>query len=232
MARKAKFKEPPWKPFVSLGLPQKYLGTDLYKGARYLSNGTYHVLEIVNYARGITWLSIKRMDKQHIHDWRHLQRIKNAICGPEREGFVVYPAESRLNDTANHYHMWVLGEHMLIPVGYTERAVVDGDVPGNPFKSVGQRPLPEGTKVTEVSDLNQVELYDGDLTKLMRVRCRACWSVVPGPQAKDLVAHRAQALISQLSVEGDDLDAAPVWEAVQALQAVLDLLPGQTLEVG
>ena len=53
------------------------------------------------------WLSIKRIDKEAIHDWRHLQEIKNEIVGPECEAVELYPAESRVVDGANQYHLWV-----------------------------------------------------------------------------------------------------------------------------
>jgi hypothetical protein len=71
----------------------------------------------------VTWLSIKRVDKAAFHDWRELQGIKNAICGPEREGCELYPAESRLVDTSNQYHLWVLPAGMAFPFGYANREV-------------------------------------------------------------------------------------------------------------
>ena len=46
-------------------------------------------------------LSIKRRDKEAIHDWRDLQEIKNQICGPEIEAVELYPAEARKVDSAN-----------------------------------------------------------------------------------------------------------------------------------
>jgi hypothetical protein len=55
----------------------------------------------------VAWLSIKRRDREVIRDWRELQAIKNAIVGPEHEGFELYPAESRLVDTANQFHLFV-----------------------------------------------------------------------------------------------------------------------------
>jgi hypothetical protein len=75
----------------------------------------------------ITWLSIKRRDKEPFHDWREMQQIKNAICGPEREGVELYPAESRLTDSANQYHLWVLPEGQKFPFGFDTRFVVDSD---------------------------------------------------------------------------------------------------------
>ena len=71
----------------------------------------------------VTWLSIKRRDKAAFHDWRELQCIKNAICGPEREACELYPAESRLVDTSNQYHLWVLPEGMAFPFGYVNREI-------------------------------------------------------------------------------------------------------------
>lgn len=55
----------------------------------------------------IVWLSIKRIDKAHVHDWRHLQEIKNMVVGPEYEAIELYPAEERVVDTANQYHLFV-----------------------------------------------------------------------------------------------------------------------------
>ena len=69
------------------------------------------------------YLSIKRNDRHAIRDWRHLQQIKNEIAGPEREAVEVFPAESRLVDTANEYHLWVLPEGERVPCGYSEREV-------------------------------------------------------------------------------------------------------------
>lgn len=76
-------------------------------------------------------LSIKRIDKQPIHDWRHLQQIKNQLVGPENEGMELYPAESRVVDTANQYHLWVLKDPaMKINVGWTSGLKVQGSAAG------------------------------------------------------------------------------------------------------
>ncbi|MDF1565369.1 MAG: hypothetical protein P1V51_20190 [Deltaproteobacteria bacterium] len=71
-------------------------------------------------------LSIKRRDKHPIHDWRDLQEIKNRIVGPEFEAVELYPAESRLVDVANQYHLFVLKEQGLtFPFGFKSRLVSD-----------------------------------------------------------------------------------------------------------
>lgn len=75
--------------------------------------------------RSLLHLSIKRIDREPIHDWRELQQIKNALCGDEREAIEIYPAESRKVDTANQYHLWVFPEGFRIPLGFKERAVLD-----------------------------------------------------------------------------------------------------------
>lgn len=80
----------------------------------------------------MVWLSIKRIDKGPLHDWRHLQEIKNMIVGPEHEGVELYPAESRLTDTANQYHLWVLrSPEVRFPFGFDRRLVQDEPTVGN-----------------------------------------------------------------------------------------------------
>ena len=96
------------------------------KAERVVLSDTYQVniTEIITPLGPMTWLSIKRRDKEAFHDWRELQNIKNAVVCSEREGCELYPAESRLVDTANQYHLWVLPEGMRFPFGYTEREVI------------------------------------------------------------------------------------------------------------
>lgn len=64
-------------------------------------------------------LSIKRIDRQPVHDWRDLQDIKNQLVGEENEAVELYPAESRLIDSANQYHLWVLADPAIqFPFGF------------------------------------------------------------------------------------------------------------------
>jgi hypothetical protein len=71
-------------------------------------------------------LSIRRNDRSACKDWRHFQQIKNELCGPECEGVELYPAESRLIDTANQFHIWVLPAGRRFPVGYVAGRHVTG----------------------------------------------------------------------------------------------------------
>lgn len=82
-------------------------------------------------------LSIKRRDKQPIHDWRDLQEIKNQLLGEECEAVELYPAQSRLVDTANQYHLWGIADpNYRFPVGYS-----DGEIDYESKGNVVQRPL-------------------------------------------------------------------------------------------
>lgn len=77
----------------------------------------------------LIWLSIKRLDRAPIHDWRDLQRIKNELVGPEHEAVELYPAEERLVDSANQYHLWVLADReRRFPFGFVERFVTERTV--------------------------------------------------------------------------------------------------------
>ena len=75
-------------------------------------------------------LSIKTLDKTPIHDWREFQEIKNLLTDPECEGIEIYPAESRLIDAANQYHLWVLPMGAKVPCGFYGRAVSSEQPPG------------------------------------------------------------------------------------------------------
>jgi hypothetical protein len=67
----------------------------------------------------LIWLSIRRLDRKPIHDWRDLQEIKNLVVGPEHEAMELYPRESRVMDTSNQYHLWVLKDvEDTLPFGW------------------------------------------------------------------------------------------------------------------
>jgi hypothetical protein len=91
------------------------------------------------------WLSIKRLDKKPIdrNYWRTMQRIKNELVGQEHDGVELFPAESRLVDTANQYHLWCLADPgMRFPFGFATRLVSESDSHGARQRSWegGQRP--------------------------------------------------------------------------------------------
>lgn len=92
--------------------------------------------QVAVYRWSLDWiqLNIRRRDGGPIlRDWRHFQRIKNEIIGEEHEGVELYPAESRLVDTANKFHLFVHTDpNFRFPFGWREREVAyePGDTPG------------------------------------------------------------------------------------------------------
>lgn len=74
------------------------------------------------------YIGIASVDGAARHDWRDMQRIKNELVGPEHEAVELYPAESRLVDTSNQFHLWVLKEPQPacgFPFGWHTRLVAD-----------------------------------------------------------------------------------------------------------
>jgi len=69
----------------------------------------------------VAHLSIARLDNRAMIDWRHFQWIKNELVGDENEGCELYPAESRLVDGANQFHLWVFEDPSIkMPFGFND----------------------------------------------------------------------------------------------------------------
>lgn len=112
-----------------------------HKRAKFYRNDRYQAQVETQTIEGVemAYISIKSVDKSPIHDWRHFQQIKNDILGPECEAVELYPAESRLMDCANQYHLYGFTDpKMRFPFGYKKRTVSDMD--GTTFR---QRPTEE-----------------------------------------------------------------------------------------
>jgi hypothetical protein len=122
----------PWTPFVQIPMPDDpmlFIGDQELPRAHF-ANSRYHVAVWHDGDRDHPmgeWvhLSIKDHDRSARHDWRDLQRIKNELVGPEFEAIEIYPAESRLVDTANQYHLFVF-RTWRPPQGFQNRLVADG----------------------------------------------------------------------------------------------------------
>lgn len=126
-----------------------------FEGARVYVNGAYQVWvkEVPSLGDwpAMVHLSIRREDREPIRDWRELQQIKNALVGPENEAVELFPSESRLLDTSNQYHLWVLKDTTVrFPFGWEDRHVTT-----EPFGASRQRafapeaeesPLPDSAK--------------------------------------------------------------------------------------
>jgi hypothetical protein len=106
-------------------------------------------------------LSIKTHDRSARHDFRDLQRIKNELVGPECDAIEIYPAESKLVDGANQYHLWVF-EAFKLPIGFPVRCVSDGD-----WRNSKQRPFAHGERPADCLDPEQFEaLYQQQLAQV------------------------------------------------------------------
>ena len=119
----------PWTPFEASILPDHPVNRLDPPAASYINSRyqvTVYVRDAVPPFGPIAHLSIKTHDRAARHDWRDLQRIKNEICGPECDAVEIYPAESKLVDTSNQYHLFVFGEGYRLPFGFQTRLVADG----------------------------------------------------------------------------------------------------------
>lgn len=85
-------------------------------------------------------LNIRRVDGYPGRDWRHFQQIKNELVGPECEAVELYPAESRLVDSSNKYHLWACRQPgFRFPLGFDNRQV---DYSGTKTNVAGLRQSP------------------------------------------------------------------------------------------
>lgn len=138
------FNTAPWQPFVAATPPVmgprlgSLIGDEIYINNKYQVN----VRRISAEGLGLVdHLSIKRLDKEAIHDWRHLQRIKNEICHPDRQAVEIYPPEQLLVDTSNQFHLWVLPPKVLLPFGlFDGRLVSEGGSGGGTQRPFEEKP--------------------------------------------------------------------------------------------
>lgn len=114
----------PWTDWVEVP-PHPDLDDDhVYVNSRYQVNMRFLTTFGLD---GYVHLSIKKLLKEPHVDWRDMQKIKNDLCGEQREAVEIYPAESRLVDTSNQYHLWVLPRGEQVPFGFEQRMVMDND---------------------------------------------------------------------------------------------------------
>lgn len=134
---------PEWTPFEECPAAPELDDDHIYINSRYQVNMRF----MTSFGlRGYIHLSIKKLMKEPHIDWRDMQRIKNELCGQDREAVEIYPAEDRLVDTSNQYHLWVLPENERVPFGYEKRDVLSNEeveqVPGG--EAAVQRQFEEG----------------------------------------------------------------------------------------
>ena len=113
---------------------------DIYEVWVYRRKSADFVVHNPLYKGKCTYISIKRKDKKAIHDWRHFQEIKNELVGKEVEAMEMYPAESRLHDSVNQYHLFCLPKGTSLKFGWLERCVDYTPKEGG-YNKPGQRGL-------------------------------------------------------------------------------------------
>jgi hypothetical protein len=147
---------PEWTPFQVATINGQHVNTICNETFSAWKNSRYTVLyraldEDEDNLEGMVnvHLSIKRNDRKPVTSWRDLQAIKNAFCGPESEAVQLFPAESRLVDTANQTHLWCRTGASRFPFGYTERLVSETNVNGSI-----QEPFEPHTKPVDLDSMN------------------------------------------------------------------------------
>ena len=95
----------------------------IYQVAVYRKKDADSLVHVPELKGRCTWLSIKRRDKRPVNNWQDMQTIKNRLVGVECDAIQMFPAESRMVNTANQYHLIVLPEDAWVPFGWGIRAV-------------------------------------------------------------------------------------------------------------
>ncbi len=171
-------KQPAWTPFERMEISEEYVSLmsdvggpdavpdEVWVNSRYQVLVTYYKPDSFMADKDMPYpfvshLSIKRHDRKPVTDWRDKQRLKNEILGPEIEAVEVYPAESRLVDSSNQYHLFALPPGFKFPFGYKERAVASSSVLG----ATNQRPFEPGQEPPDAIDS---EPLDPELAERLR----------------------------------------------------------------
>lgn len=109
----------------------------------------------INYRHPYINLDIKRLDGGSDKNWRDFQQIKNELIGPEHEAVELFPAESRLVDTSNQYHLWV-----HVDTGYRFPFGLESDfIAGGP--AIGSEPETGSASYTELRTLAADQVSHG-----------------------------------------------------------------------
>lgn len=172
--------EVPWTPFQEASIPTEFLKETedmssqiplMYLNSRYQVGVFQDQKDPKEKHMKIVHLSIKRIDRSAKHDWRDMQRIKNEIGlvsgiydGPKCEGVELYPAEERLVDGANQFHIWIVADSRFrFPFGFNERVVCEGS-----HDNVVQRPFEPGARPDDCETTQPGELRKRYLKEMKR----------------------------------------------------------------
>ena len=96
---------------------------DIYQVAVYRNEEADELIHLDELKGRCTWLSIKRRDKRPVNNWQDMQTIKNRLVGVDCDAIQIFPAESRMINMANQYHLIVLPSDAWLPFGWGFRSV-------------------------------------------------------------------------------------------------------------
>jgi len=100
-------------------------GNLIYQANVYRNQYANDMVHVEDWQDKCGYISLKRRDKRPINSWQDVQTIKNRLFGIEREAIQIFPAESRMVNMANQYHLFVFPEGYIIPFGYNDGRRVD-----------------------------------------------------------------------------------------------------------
>lgn len=148
----------PWVPMERLPMPEHIVQHHTRMGVavpdEVWANDIYEVFCTHDVDNASAHLSIKRYDRAAIRNWRHFQQMKNEILGEDVEAIELYPAETRLADNANQYHLWAFAPGEQIPVGMEGAMVLirDDEVEAWNQGRGRQEPRQEGLTLGDQAD--------------------------------------------------------------------------------
>jgi len=108
---------------------------DIYQIAVYRNEDADELIHVPELKGRCTWLSIKRKDKRPVNNWQDMQTIKNRLVGTDCDAIQIFPAETRMVNMANQYHLIVLPEDTSLPFGWGKRSVDTNDRVAKPHGS-------------------------------------------------------------------------------------------------
>lgn len=104
-------------------------------------------------------LSFRRQDRSKATEigWREKQRMKNELCGSNTEAVELFPAESRMVDGSDQYHLWVSPPGMTWAVGYHQERSVSWE--GEPLPELGGTQTLPDKQYLEATRVNRGRLH-------------------------------------------------------------------------
>ena len=146
-------------------------------------------LDSVEGGQGWIHLSIRTPNREPVRDWRHFQRIKDELVGPDREAIELYPRSGRVVDEANQYHLWCLPAGIELQLGFKQGCIIDAEClnrqpntkqrslnPGDPYALLAIKDM---ATLSGRTPIHGVQSLNPDRELLMRIRRRLGESIEP-----------------------------------------------------